>query len=148
MQPEYGWPFFATLPVAALAAAGFAGIAGWPALRLRGAYFAIATWAMAEAVREFSTVSDFTGGTSGLTLPVNSSSAFFYYELRERNRADGAATLEGSYNLTPTLTARFDGSFAHSHTETPMTTAIPAADRIVVLVARRAIVLPSCQALE
>ena len=79
MQPEYGWNFFATLPVAALVAGVFAAVAGWPALRLRGAYFAIATWAMAEAVREFATVADFTGGSFGLTLPINSSTSFFYY---------------------------------------------------------------------
>ena len=79
MQPQHGWPFFATLPVAAVVAAVFAAIAGWPALRLKGAYFAIATWAIAEAVREFTTVSSFTGGSGGLTLPVKSSSSFFYY---------------------------------------------------------------------
>lgn len=81
MQPQHGWPFLATLPVAALVAAVFAAIAGWPALRLKGAYFAIATWAIAEAVREFTTVSSFTGGSGGLTLPVKSSSAFFYYAM-------------------------------------------------------------------
>lgn len=79
MQPQYNWPFFATLPVAAAVSALFAAIAGWPALRLKGAYFAIATWAIAEAVREFATVSDFMGGSGGLTLPVKSSSSFFYY---------------------------------------------------------------------
>lgn len=79
MQPQYHWPFFATLPVAAVIATVFAAIAGWPALRLTGAYFAIATWALAEAVRELTTVSDFTGGSGGLTLPVKSSSSFFYY---------------------------------------------------------------------
>lgn len=79
MQPDHGWPFFATLPVAALVAAVFAVITGWPALRLKGAYFAIATWAIAEAVREFATVADWTGGSGGLTLPVSSSSDFFYY---------------------------------------------------------------------
>ena len=79
MQPKYGWNFFTTLPVAALVAGAFAALAGWPALRLRGAYFAIATWAMAEAVREFTTVADFTGGSFGLTLPTNSSTSFFYY---------------------------------------------------------------------
>jgi branched-chain amino acid transport system permease protein len=81
MQPQHGWPFFATLPVAAAVAAVFAAVAGWPALRLRGAYFAIATWAIAEAVREFTTVSGFTGGSGGLTLPVKSSSSFFYYAM-------------------------------------------------------------------
>src|SRR5665811_931695 len=79
MQPQYHWPFFATLPVAAVIATVFAATAGWPALRLTGAYFAIATWALAEAVRELTTVSDFTGGSGGLTLPVKSSSSFFYY---------------------------------------------------------------------
>lgn len=79
MQPKYDWPFFATLPVAALVAAVFAAIVGWPALRLKGAYFAIATWAMAEAVREFTTVTSITGGSGGLTLPVQSSNSFFYY---------------------------------------------------------------------
>jgi branched-chain amino acid transport system permease protein len=81
MQPQHGWPFLATLPVAALVAAGFAAVAGWPALRLKGAYFAIATWAIAEAVRELATVSGFTGGSGGLTLPVSSSSTFFYYAM-------------------------------------------------------------------
>lgn len=81
MQPEYGWPFLATLPVAAVIAAAFAAVAGYPALRLRGAYFAIATWAIAEAVREFATVSSFTGGSGGLTLPVNSSPSYFYYTM-------------------------------------------------------------------
>lgn len=79
MQPEYGWPFFATLPVAALIAAVFAVVTGWPALRLKGAYFAIATWAIAEAVREVATVTDWTGGSGGLTLPFGGGSNFFYY---------------------------------------------------------------------
>lgn len=79
MQPEYGWNFFATLPVAAAAAGVVAAVVGWPALKLRGAYFAIATWALAEAVRELATVVGVTGGSSGLTLPVNANTSFFYY---------------------------------------------------------------------
>ena len=81
MQPAYGWPFFATLPVAALVAGAVAALAGWPALRLKGAYFAIATWALAEAVRELATVADITGGSSGLTLPIRVDETFFFYTM-------------------------------------------------------------------
>lgn len=79
MQPDVGWNFFATLLVGALAAAVVALLVGFPTLRLRGAYFAIATWAMAEAVREFATVSQSTGGSGGLILPVKSDDTFFYW---------------------------------------------------------------------
>ena len=81
MQPEHGWNFFATLPVAAVVAGAVAAIAGWPALRLKGAYFAIATWALAEAVREFTTVVDFTGGSGGLSTPIRADDNFFYYTM-------------------------------------------------------------------
>lgn len=81
MQPERGWNFFATLPVAAVVAGAVAAITGWPALRLRGAYFAIATWALAEAVRELATVADVTGGSGGLTLPILADETFFYYTM-------------------------------------------------------------------
>jgi branched-chain amino acid transport system permease protein len=81
MQPERHWSFFLTLPVGAAAAAVVAAVVGWPTLKLRGAYFAIATWAMAEALLQLATVVDFTGGSSGLTIPVFASSAFFYYAM-------------------------------------------------------------------
>lgn len=79
MQPEYGWNFFATLPVGAIVAGGLAAIVGWPVLKLRGAYFAIGTWALGEAIREFATVAPFTGGSYGISLPPNTSSTFFYF---------------------------------------------------------------------
>lgn len=81
MQPEHGWNFWATLPVAAVIAGAVAALVGWPALRLKGAYFAIATWALAEAVREFTTVVDFTGGSGGLTTPILADDNFFYYTM-------------------------------------------------------------------
>ena len=81
MQPERGWDFFATLPVAAVVAGAIAALVGWPALRLKGAYFAIATWALAEAVREFTTVVEFTGGSGGLTTPILADDNFFYYTM-------------------------------------------------------------------
>jgi branched-chain amino acid transport system permease protein len=79
MQPDYDWNFWATLPVAAVAAGGVAALVGWPALRLRGAYFAIATWALAEAVRELATVVDITGGSAGLKTPIRLDDNFFFY---------------------------------------------------------------------
>ncbi|HEX6518089.1 MAG TPA: branched-chain amino acid ABC transporter permease [Nocardioidaceae bacterium] len=79
MQQGRDWNFFATLPVGALIAAVVAVIVGWPVLRLRGAYFAIATWAMAEAFLQLATAAGFTGGSFGLSTPINSSTSFFYY---------------------------------------------------------------------
>jgi branched-chain amino acid transport system permease protein len=81
MQPDYDWNFWATLPVAAVVAGAVAALVGWPALRLKGAYFAIATWALAEAVRELTTVLDFTGGSGGLTTPIRLDDNFFYYTM-------------------------------------------------------------------
>ena len=81
MQPEHGWNFWATLPVAAVVAGAVAALVGWPALRLKGAYFAIATWALAEAVRELTTVLDFTGGSRGLTTPIHLDDNFFFYTM-------------------------------------------------------------------
>jgi branched-chain amino acid transport system permease protein len=46
-----GWPFALALPLGALAATVFALIIGVPTFRLRGAYFAIGTLGMAEALR-------------------------------------------------------------------------------------------------
>jgi branched-chain amino acid transport system permease protein len=81
MQEERGWSFALTLPVGAAAAAVVAGVVGWPTLKLRGAYFAIATWALAEAIAQLATVVSFTGGSSGLTLPVQPSTSYFYYAM-------------------------------------------------------------------
>jgi branched-chain amino acid transport system permease protein len=81
MQPQHDWNFWATLPVAAVIAGAVAALVGWPALRLKGAYFAIATWALAEAVRELTTIVDFTGGSRGLTTPIHLDDNFFYYTM-------------------------------------------------------------------
>jgi len=81
MQQGHDWNFFATLPVGAVLAGILAVVIGWPVLRLRGAYFAIATWAMAEAFLQIATAAGFTGGSSGLTLPINASTSFFYYAM-------------------------------------------------------------------
>jgi branched-chain amino acid transport system permease protein len=81
MQPGRSWNFFLTIPVGVVAAALLAAVVGWPTLKLRGAYFAIATWALAEAVLQLANVVGFTNGSSGLTIPAFASSSFFYYAM-------------------------------------------------------------------
>jgi branched-chain amino acid transport system permease protein len=81
MQPDRHWNFYLTLPVGAAAAGALAVVVGWPTLKLRGAYFAIATWALAEAIAQLANVADFTNGSSGLTIPAFASSTYFYYAM-------------------------------------------------------------------
>ena len=67
-------PPLLTLPIAGLAAAGYAVLVGYPTLRLRGPYFAIATIGVGEATRLFFTNFDdifgitLTKGVTGISL--------------------------------------------------------------------------------
>ena len=81
MGEPFGWSFFATIPIGLVAAAGVAAIIGGPTLKLRGAYFAIATWAFAEMLLQLANVLDITGGTGGLSLPPFLDERFFYYAM-------------------------------------------------------------------
>ncbi len=81
MGDPLGLPFFATVPAGIVVTAIFAVIIGAPTLRLRGAYFAIATWAFAEVLIQFATVVDFTGGIGGLGLPPFLDERFFYFAM-------------------------------------------------------------------
>ena len=81
MGEAFGWSFLATIPAGVLAAAGVAALIGGPTLRLRGAYFAIATWAFAEVLLQLANILDITGGTSGLSLPPFLDERFFYYAM-------------------------------------------------------------------
>ena len=66
-----GLPFVLAWIVGGLAAGGYALLWGHPTLRLRGPYFSIATIGVGEATRLIATYwSDFTGGSSGLSLPL------------------------------------------------------------------------------
>ncbi|GAA0262217.1 branched-chain amino acid ABC transporter permease [Halobacterium noricense] len=86
----YGLPFIAGLSVAAIVCAIVALGVGIPTLRLKGAYFAIATWAFAESMHELALILDITGGTFGMSLPTGADAIilplsgpptemFFYY---------------------------------------------------------------------
>ena len=62
-----GWPFWLTLPCAALLAAAVGIVVGLPALRLKGIYLAIATLAFGVIVEEIlARWEGLTGGNSGL----------------------------------------------------------------------------------
>jgi branched-chain amino acid transport system permease protein len=63
--------FWLALPIAAVVAGGFAAAVGWPLLRLRGHYFAVATLGVAEGLREVVTnLPGITGGGAGITIPT------------------------------------------------------------------------------
>lgn len=74
-----GMPFLVAMPLGGLAAGVLALISGIPTLRLKGAYFAIATWAMARALQQLALVFDVTGGPDGMRLPAYLHPQFFYY---------------------------------------------------------------------
>jgi branched-chain amino acid transport system permease protein len=58
--------------IAGALAAGIFALGGHPMLRLRGPYFSIATIGLGEATRLLLTYwEDFTGGASGLSLPID-----------------------------------------------------------------------------
>jgi len=69
----FGLPTVVGWLVGGLVAGGYALLWGHPTLRLRGPYFSIATIGVGEATRLIATYwSDFTGGSSGLSLPLSS----------------------------------------------------------------------------
>ncbi|MGH3004144.1 MAG: branched-chain amino acid ABC transporter permease [Gaiellaceae bacterium] len=70
---DHGWNDLSTLPIAAAAGFGAGVVVGLPALRFRGTYLALATFAVALAVPQIAkNYSGFTGGTEGLALPFHS----------------------------------------------------------------------------
>jgi len=74
------WPFAAALAAGGVIAAVLALLAGLPTLRLKGAYFAIATWALARAIQQIALVTkDLTGGTDGMRFPPFLNPQFFFY---------------------------------------------------------------------
>ena len=78
-------PFLVSILVSGLVSALIALPIGLPTLRLRGAYFGIATLAFAEAMKQIILEFDKTAGVNffegphGITLPIGPKNEFFYY---------------------------------------------------------------------
>ncbi|BBY85059.1 branched-chain amino acid ABC transporter permease [Mycolicibacterium tokaiense] len=78
--PGLGLPFWAGMLGSAVITALVAVLIGWPALRLRGEYFLITTFAFAEIIRQVIIIQkDLTGGTFGLTSVVKPFEMQFTY---------------------------------------------------------------------
>ena len=81
-----GLPFVVSAVLAGLVAVAIAFAVGTPTLRLRGAYFAIGTLALAESAKQLGLAWDrllpflpFTGGSAGISLPLTAGYLGFYY---------------------------------------------------------------------
>lgn len=80
-----GLPFLVAVLLAGVVAMAIAWAVGGPTLRLRGAYFAIGTLALAEAARQLGLVWDrltgipLTGGSAGVSLPLGADYRMIYY---------------------------------------------------------------------
>jgi branched-chain amino acid transport system permease protein len=71
LMDHFGWPYWATLPVAGLVCFVFGFLFGLPALRLRGHYLALATFALAVAMPQmlkYKHVEQWTGGVQGIVI--------------------------------------------------------------------------------
>ncbi|PRR68680.1 hypothetical protein MHOCP_21100 [Moorella humiferrea] len=84
LMTRLGWSFFPAMAASCFLAAALAFILGWPVLRLRGHYFAIATIGINMAVMEIVTYIGITGGGKGISLPIYPGNIvkqglFFYY---------------------------------------------------------------------
>ena len=82
---KLGLPFLVSAVLAGVVAMGIAYAVGTPTLRLRGAYFAIGTLALAESAKQLALAWDrlipfpLTGGSAGVSLPLASGYVLFYY---------------------------------------------------------------------
>jgi branched-chain amino acid transport system permease protein len=85
LMTKVGWPFPLSLGLSGVIAVGIAFLVGTPTLRLRGAYFAIGTLALAESVKQLALAWDrvtgiaLTGGSAGISLPLSAGHLSFYY---------------------------------------------------------------------
>ena len=80
-----GLPFPLAVLLAGVVAMAVAYAVGTPTLRLRGAYFAIGTLALAESAKQLALGWDrftrlpLTGGSAGISLPLSAGYLLFYY---------------------------------------------------------------------
>ena len=71
LMEHMGWPYWATLPAAGLTCFVFGFLFGLPALRLRGHYLALATFALAVAmpqILKYKHIEHWTGGVQGIVI--------------------------------------------------------------------------------
>jgi branched-chain amino acid transport system permease protein len=71
LMTDFGWPYWATLPVAGIACAVVGFLIGLPALRLTGPYLALVTFALAVAVPQMlraKALEAWTGGVQGIVV--------------------------------------------------------------------------------
>ena len=71
LMDRAGWPYWATLPVAGAACFVSGFLFGLPALRLRGHYLALATFALAVAMPQllkYKHIEQWTGGVQGIVI--------------------------------------------------------------------------------
>ncbi len=79
---DYHWHWLATLVAGAVVSAVVAAAVGYPVLRLKGPYFAIAMLGLAEGTRVIATVWDgLTHGGLGISLPSVETSMATYYAM-------------------------------------------------------------------
>ena len=71
LMDKFGWPYWATLPVAAAVCLLVGFLFGLPALRLEGPYLALATFALAVALPQllkYKHLEEWTGGVQGIVI--------------------------------------------------------------------------------
>jgi branched-chain amino acid transport system permease protein len=77
-----GWPWPLACLGGGVVAAGVALVIGWPCLRLKGPYFAIAMLGLNEVLRVIASYYEgLTGGSNGLSLPTLYASVQIYYAM-------------------------------------------------------------------
>ena len=97
MEISLGMPMVLAWILGGLIAGFYALVWGHPTLRLRGPYFSIATIGVGEATRLVCTYWDwFTGGSSGLSLPMQTN---LKYQLYWYGLVLAALAIAGSYAL-------------------------------------------------
>jgi len=113
LMANYDWPYWTTIPPAAVASALVGFLIGFPALRLGGLYLALTTFSLAVAVPQILKVNaleGLTGGVQGLTtdkpdtpfgLPLSSDQWIYLFTL-----AIGAVVFLLAWNLARGRTGR------------------------------------------
>src|SRR4030065_111028 len=96
-----GWPWLLACLAGGVMAMVLALVIGWPCLRLKGPYFAIAMLGLNEVLRVIvSYYEGLTGGGNGLSLPTLHASVPIYYAM-------GLVALSGTGLTYVIVTSRF-----------------------------------------